>query len=81
METVLAGESGTSLTLVGVVKEEEGEYECVASNEAGNDRTSVILVVNSESHMSHCLSLSFSLPPSSLSLWIYTASLLTQFRC
>ena len=67
MGTLLAGESGTSLTLVGVVKEQEGVYECAASSLAGDDRASIMLVVNSES-------LSFLLPPPfpSLSLSLLT---------
>ena len=49
MGTLLEGESGTSLRLEGVEREEEGEYECVASNPAGDDRATVTLVVHSES--------------------------------
>lgn len=49
MGTVIAGESGTMLTLEGVGKDQEGEYECRASNVAGDDQAIVTLVVNSES--------------------------------
>lgn len=49
MGTIIAGESGTILTLERVGKDQEGEYECRASNVAGEDQAIVTLVVNSES--------------------------------
>lgn len=49
MGTLIAGESETSLTLEGVREDQEGEYECLASNLAGEDQAVVTLVVNSES--------------------------------
>ena len=50
MGTLLEGEMGASLTLEEVRKDQGGQYECAASNEAGDDRATVTLIVNSESH-------------------------------
>ena len=51
MGTLLPGETGGSLTLEGVGREEEGPYECVASNQVGDDRAIITLIVYSE-HLS-----------------------------
>ena len=58
--TQLAGETQTSLTLEGVEREEEGMYECVASNQVGDDRATITLVVQSKSSHRNFLSFSFS---------------------
>ena len=46
--TLLVGETGENLTLEGVGREEEGVYECVASNQVGDNRATITLVVQSE---------------------------------
>ena len=46
--TLLSGETRDSLTLEGVGGEEEGLYECVGSNQVGDDRAIITLVVYSE---------------------------------
>lgn len=67
MGTVITGENGTILTLEGVRKDQEGEYECRASNVAGEDQATVTLVVNSKSVTieieTHCLIHHMFFPP------------------
>lgn len=48
MGTLLTDETETTLILEEVEKEDEGDYECVASNLAGDDRAIITLVIYSK---------------------------------